>query len=219
MVCSISFLRGLYTEMNIRHQGFEAAKKAWNDMCGEGYYTANGGASENDICNPRGFYSITKYCAEQLLRSYAETFDLKYRIIRLSNVLGKGDKKISKQKNAFQYLINELIVGNPIELYEGGKFYRDFIHVDDVCDGIKLVMSEGKTNTIYNVGSGVPTTFGDAIHMAAAKVNSVSTITDIPQPQFHKTVQAKSFYMDTQKLENLGFRARPFEETLDSILS
>ena len=48
-------------------------------------------ANENSCCNPRGFYSITKRTAEQLLESYCKTFGLKYKIIRLANVIGKDD--------------------------------------------------------------------------------------------------------------------------------
>lgn len=40
---------------------------------------------EDDLnCNPTGFYSITKRCAEQMLISFCETFDIKYRIFRLA---------------------------------------------------------------------------------------------------------------------------------------
>ena len=42
--------------------------------------------SETAACDPRGFYIITKRCAEQLLIDYCLTFGLDYRILRLSNV-------------------------------------------------------------------------------------------------------------------------------------
>ena len=58
----------------------------------------------------------------------------------------------------------------------------------------------------------------DAINEAAWKLQSKSVITSIDQPDFHKTVQAKSFYMDTTKLESLGFKARLWDSVLDSIL-
>ena len=38
---------------------------------------------ENALCDPKGFYSITKRTAEQLLISYCETFNIKYRIVRI----------------------------------------------------------------------------------------------------------------------------------------
>ena len=52
-------------------------------------------AHEESVCKPKGFYSITKKCAEDLLVSFCNTFNVKYRIIRLCNVLGKGDKRAS----------------------------------------------------------------------------------------------------------------------------
>lgn len=67
-------------------------------------------ANEDSVCNPKGFYSITKRAAEQLLISYCETFNIKYRILRLANVVGgeRKDRKASKQKNALMYLLNEI---------------------------------------------------------------------------------------------------------------
>ena len=56
-------------------------------------------AKESDCCNPTGFYTITKRCAEQLLISFCETFGIKYRILRIGNVYGL-DKTISSGKNA-----------------------------------------------------------------------------------------------------------------------
>ena len=58
-------------------------------------------AKENSLCNPTGFYSITKKCAEDLIISYCKTFNKKYRILRLCNVYGSNDKGTSKKKNAY----------------------------------------------------------------------------------------------------------------------
>ena len=52
-------------------------------------------AKETAHCDPKGFYSITKRAAEQLLISYCETFGMNYRILRLPNVLGETDTKVS----------------------------------------------------------------------------------------------------------------------------
>jgi len=47
-------------------------------------------AREDACCKPKGFYSITKKCAEDLLISFCQTYGLKYRIFRLANVIGVG---------------------------------------------------------------------------------------------------------------------------------
>jgi nucleoside-diphosphate-sugar epimerase len=185
--------------------GYENMKNTFNEIYGDNYYTKNGGALETDECHPRGFYSITKCCAEQLLISYADTFNLKYRIFRLANVVGKSDKGVSVKKNALQYLINEMAAGNEIFLYENGQFYRNYIHIDDCCDAMRLLMHIGKYNAIFNIGN-ENLLFRDIIYNAAAKLNyDVSKIKPIEQKDFHKKVQAKSFIMDTDKLLSYGF--------------
>ena len=65
-------------------------------------------AKEEYYCNPTGFYSITKKAAEDLLISFCKTYGVKYRILRLCNVMGIGDKKSSSKKNALSYMIDLL---------------------------------------------------------------------------------------------------------------
>ena len=118
---------------------------------------------EKSICNPTGFYSITKRCAEQMIISFCETFDVKYRIFRLANVLGEGDNKISKKKNALQFLIKEVIENKDVELYNNGSAIRDYIYVDDVCNAIKYCIDNAPTNEIINIGNGKPYILRDII--------------------------------------------------------
>lgn len=162
-------------------------------------------ATEESICFPSGFYSITKKAAEDLLICYCKTFGIKYRILRLANVVGSGDPKASPRKNAIQYMINELKENRDINLYEGGELYRDYIHVSDVCRAIRLVIEKAELNTIYNIGNGNPILLKDMIEMAHEKLKSTATINNIKQPQFHKTVQVLSMWMNNDKLKDLGY--------------
>lgn len=162
-------------------------------------------ARETDTCDPTGFYSITKRAAEQLLISFCETFDIKYRILRLCNVYGNGDKKSSSKKNAIQYMIDLIKTGDDVNLYEGGYVLRDLMHVNDVCRAIKLVCERGEFNTIYNIGSGQPEAIRDIIEQAKQHLNSPSKLKSIETPRFHDIVQSRDFYMDVSKLKSLGF--------------
>lgn len=184
-----------------------------------GYGDGAVGISENSSCDPKGFYSITKRCAEQLLMSYCETFNLNYRILRLCNVIGNGDK-FSAQKNALQYMVNEIKNGKPVQLYDGGRFYRDYIDVRDCARAIDLVIQRGELNQIYNIGNGVPQEFGKLIQYAKIATKSNSEITVIEQKEFHKKVQSsRSFFMDTHKLKSLGYAPQySIFDTLDSII-
>lgn len=176
-------------------------------------------ALETSYCNPKGFYSITKRTAEQLLISYCETFGIKYRILRLANILGPGDTKVSKKKNALTFLISEAKAGNPINLYDGGQFYRDYMHVKDACRAINTVISSGNPNSIYNIGTGIPVLFKNAIDYVLTKTASTSKISSIEQADFHKIVQVKSFFMNCNKLKGLGFSPDyDIYKTLDEII-
>lgn len=159
-------------------------------------------------CNPTGFYSITKHCAEQLLISFCQTFNIKYRIFRLANVLGEGDKKISKKKNALQFLIKEIVNNKDVHLYYGGEVLRDYMYVEDVCAAIKLCIDTAPTNQIINIGSGKPYRFIDMINKAIEYSKSSSKIIQIKPTIFHDIVQVRHSYLDTSKLSSYGFKLK-----------
>jgi nucleoside-diphosphate-sugar epimerase len=162
-------------------------------------------AKEDSYCDPKGFYSITKRCAEQLIISFCETFNIKYRILRLANVLGKTDHKVSKKKNAIQYMINEIVNNRDVDLYDGGMVYRDYIHVDDVAQVINLIIEKGSPNQIYNVGNGQEIYLKDALQYAVKASGSTSNLNTVPPAEFHKIVQTKNMVLDNTKIENLGY--------------
>lgn len=165
-------------------------------------------AKEEYFCQPTGFYSITKKAAEDLLISFCKTYKVNYRILRLCNVYGSGDNKVSKKKNAIQYMINLLKGDMEVSLYDDGTPIRDLMHRDDVSNAIDLVVEKGELNTIYNIGSGHPTTVRDIIEIAKQILQSNSPITSIETPEFHSIVQVKDFWMDTSKLNSLGFKQK-----------
>ena len=161
----------------------------------------------DNCCDPKGFYSISKYSAEKFLTSYCETYKIKYRILRLSNIFGAGDRGVSSKKNALQYLIQKIKSNQKIELYEGGNFVRDYLDVRDAVRAIDLVINEGKINVVYNIGSGKPTKFIDLIIKAKEVFNSNSELISISIPEFHSQVQVRDAYLDVTGLTELGFMA------------
>ena len=215
------------TNLNILMETLEACRKknikgtfnfisSWF-VYGRGALTP---VSETSRCQPRGFYSITKYTAEQLLISYCETFGMKYRILRLGNVVGKGDDRVSAKKNALQFLINKMKKDEPIELYEGGDFCRDYIHAHDCVDAINLVINSGETDKAYNIANGEGIVFKDIVDLAYKKIGSKSVITSIPQKEFHKIVQVRSMYMDIERIKSLGYAQKyTMSDILDDMIN
>ena len=171
---------------------------------------------ETDYCNPKGFYSITKYTQEQLTASYCQTNEIKYKILRLCNVIG-GDQKATAKKNALEFLIDKLKKHEEIDIYKGDN-YRNYLNVEDVCIAIDLIMKKAETNQIYNIGNNTSTKLIDIIDYCKNKLNSRSTIRTIEIPKFHQQVQTKNFWMDTTKLQSLGFKPKySLEDTLNKL--
>ena len=160
---------------------------------------------EKDLCNPKGFYSITKYCAEKLLISFCETFNIKYRIFRLANTYGVGDKDVSDKKNVFLHFIKKIKNNEDIESYWGGISFRDYIHVKDVCRAIHLCMEKAPYNEIINIGTGRSVLFKYLMEYAINKLNSKSKIIEISPTKFHQIVQVSDFFMLSNKLKSYGF--------------
>ena len=163
-------------------------------------------AKETDLPDPRGFYSITKRTAEQLLISFCETFGCKYRIFRLANVYGT-DKTVSPKKNVLGFLINKLKNDEDIQLYGGGLVLRDYMHVDDVSKAIKCIIDSGSENQVYNIATGQPRYFCDIIQLAVDKLsNSKSKIISVETPKFYAKTQARNFSLNIEKLDKLNFK-------------
>ena len=162
-------------------------------------------AREDAHCDPQGFYSITKLCAENLIKSFAQTTGMKYRILRLCNVMGPSDRKANRKKNAIQWMINELKADRDVKMYDNGSHCRDIMHVDDVCRAIKLVIDAGNYNETYNIGSGKPTSVSEIMTLAKTFTRSRGELLNMEPPQFHKNVQTQNFWLDTSKLTLLGF--------------
>jgi nucleoside-diphosphate-sugar epimerase len=177
-------------------------------------------SKETSPCNPKGFYSITKRAAEQLLISYCETHGIHWRILRLANVLGIEDKKVSAKKNAIQFLIRRIINDEPIGLYNGGNFIRDYIDVRDACFAINGVITKGKVNEIYNISNGVPLKFIDLINMAIDIMEKQEPyMQSVPPSEFHKIVQVENMVLDNTKLKELGYRPRySIKDTISRIV-
>lgn len=171
---------------------------------------------DTSYCNPTGFYSITKRCAEQMLISFCETFNIKYRIFRLANVLGEQDQKISRKKNAVQFLIKQAVHGEELLLYNGGNAIRDYIYVDDVCDAIKHCIDNAPVDEIINIGMGEPSKLVDVINKAMEEADSKSKVTVIKPPHFHDVVQVEHSYLDVSKLKSYGYSCK---YTIDEIVT
>lgn len=163
---------------------------------------------ETDLCDPTGFYSITKRAAEQMLICYCQNMNMNYRILRLTNIIGESDNGASAKKNALQYMIGLLKRNETVKIYDSGSNVRDFMYVDEACRAINACMQNALTGQIVNISNTQPITIGEVIQYCKKKLGSSSEIVSIDAPDFHKVVQVKNVCLNSDKLRSYGYRSR-----------
>ena len=110
----------------------------------------NGSWDEGSPLLPNSPYSASKASADLLVRAYNRTFGLHTNITRCSNNFGTHQYP----EKVIPVIIRSILSNNQIPIYGNGSNQRDWLHVEDHCRALKLVMSGGKSGEIYNIGGG-----------------------------------------------------------------
>jgi len=105
---------------------------------------------ENEPLLPNSPYSASKAASDLLVRSYFVTHGLNASITRCSNNYGPHHFP----EKVIPLFVTNLLDGHPVPLYGDGLNVRDWLHVDDHCRGISLVLHNGQPGEIYNIGGG-----------------------------------------------------------------
>lgn len=93
-------------------------------------------------------YSASKAGADLLVRAYHETFDLPVNITRCSNNYGP----YHFPEKLIPLMIINALNDKELPIYGDGLNVRDWLHVEDHCQAIDLVLHNGKNGEVYNVG-------------------------------------------------------------------
>ena len=111
---------------------------------------SKGSWSEEFPLLPNSPYSASKASADLICRSYHKTFGMDVRVTRCSNNYGP----YQFPEKVIPLFITNLIENKKVPLYGKGLNVRDWLHVDDHCQGIFAVLNAGKPGNIYNIGGG-----------------------------------------------------------------
>jgi len=105
---------------------------------------------ESHPLQPNSPYAASKASSDLLVRSYFKTHGLNTVTTRCSNNYGP----YQHPEKLIPLFSTNLIQGKQVPLYGEGINVRDWLHVDDHCNGIHLALSKGKAGEIYNIGGG-----------------------------------------------------------------
>ena len=110
----------------------------------------SGSWDEHQPLLPNSPYSASKAASDLLVRSYHVTHGLNTNITRCSNNYGPHHFP----EKVIPLFVTNLLDGKKVPLYGDGLNIRDWLHVDDHCRGIALVLKDGRPGEIYNIGGG-----------------------------------------------------------------
>ena len=112
--------------------------------------TVSGSFSEANILDPSSPYSASKAGGELLARSYVRTYGLDVVVTRSSNNYGP----FQYPEKLIPVLVIKALRDQPLPIYGKGTNVRDWLHVEDNCRAIDIVLQKGKAGEIVNIGSG-----------------------------------------------------------------
>ena len=169
---------------------------------------AAGSSKETDELRPRNPYSASKAGADRLAYSYWATYQVPVIITRASNNYGPNQFP----EKVIPLFITNLIDDMPVPLYGDGQNERDWLHVEDHCRGVDLLIDKGVSGEVYNIGGGNQVRNVDLTHRILKLVGKpASLIKPVADRQGHD----RRYSLDTGKLESLGWQPQvPFEEGL-----
>ena len=111
---------------------------------------ANGLFSEETPYAPNSPYAASKAAADHLVRASFHTYGLPVLITNCSNNYGP----LQFPEKLIPLMLLNALDGRPLPIYGDGGNVRDWLHVEDHCAGILLVLAKGRPGEKYNIGGG-----------------------------------------------------------------
>ena len=177
--------------------------------------TASQKKTEASVLCPTNPYAATKAGAELLVQSYYHSFNFPIIITRSNNIYGKNqyhEKLIPK----FIKLLKE---GKKLTIHGKGETIRSFLHVDDLCEAFKLVLTNGKIGDIYNIGSEDEYTVLDVAKILLRKIKNTDNLDENIEFVEDRPFNDKRYWITDFKIKELGWRIkRNFESELDTLI-
>ena len=143
----VSNIRGTFTILDIiTKQKKRLVQISTDEVFGS---LKSGTANEESVFNPSSPYAATKASAELLINSYVKTYNSDVVITRCTNNYGP--------RQYAEKLIPKTIIlskqNKKIPIYGKGTNVRDWIYVDDHCDGVLTAFLKGKSGESYNISA------------------------------------------------------------------
>ena len=157
--------------------------------------------TEDTPFNPSSPYSASKAAADMLARAYYHTYSLPVCIVRASNNYGPWQYP----EKLIPVVISKALHGHKVPVYAQGLNVREWLYVDDCCEGVFAVLERGRPGEAYNIGSGQEQRNIDVVK---ALLNSMGKSHDLIEFVQDRPGHDFRYRLDGSKaLSELGFNA------------
>lgn len=136
-----------YKKLNeVAQQKFRFVQVSTDEVYGslgkEGHFT------EASQIQPNSPYSASKAAGDHLARAWHHTYGLPVITTHCSNNYGPRQYP----EKLIPVMIHKALAGEKLPIYGNGSNVRDWIYVDDHCQGIWLALTKGQVGEVYNFG-------------------------------------------------------------------
>ena len=169
----------------------------------------HGSWTEDDPLLPNSPYSASKAGSDLLARAYFRTHGLPVCTTRCSNNYGP----YQFPEKVIPLFVTNLVDGADVPLYGEGANVRDWLHVDDHCRAIHLVLDGGRPGEVYNIGGGTELSNNE---LAARLLEATGTGWERVRRVADRLGHDLRYSVDITKISReLGYQPRvPFEQGL-----
>jgi dTDP-glucose 4,6-dehydratase len=167
-----------------------------------------GSWAEDAPLQPNSPYAAAKAGGDLMARAYAQTYQLDVRITRCCNNYGP----YQFPEKVIPLFVTNLLDGRKVPLYGDGRNMRGWIHVDDHCRGIQLVLERGNPGSVYHINGDTELTNRELTH---ALLESCGVGWDMVEFVEDRKGHDRRYSLDDSTLRALGYAPRtPFGEGL-----
>lgn len=172
-----------------------------------------GKSRETDALMPRNPYAACKAAADRFAYSYWATYEVPVIVTRASNNYGP----YQFPEKLIPLFITNAIKGETVPLYGDGLNVRDWLHVEDHCRAIDVLLGAGTNGETYNIGGGNELTNLNLTHRILALLKLPTTMI---RPVTDRLGHDRRYALDTTKLRLIGWQPQmsfstALKETVD----
>jgi dTDP-glucose 4,6-dehydratase len=180
----------------VRATGLRLVHVSTDEVYGD---VPTGSSAEDHPLRPSSPYAASKAGGDLLLLSHVRTYGVDALITRGSNTYGPNQYP----EKLIPLFVTNALDGEPLPVYGDGRQRRDWLHVEDHCAAIELVLERGRAGEVYNVGADCER---ENLEVARQILELTGASEELIRHVDDRPGHDRRYSLDSSKLRALGWR-------------